>query len=418
MAYYVFRPTILIERYTRLENMTISLSEFITRLAVSPVLRITVLLILGVIMVNGWTDAPNAIASLVASGGMKLGAAVRMAAAFNFAGLFLMSAVNTRVAFTVYHIADFGEDGAAALAALCAALSAIILWSAAAWCFGIPTSESHALLAGLTGASVALRHGFTGVHMQEWGKVLYGLGVSVTLGFLLGWLGGKLLRIAGSKALFAAVPCKGEKCTRKQLLPTAGVSVPYKGEKCPGHCRVPEPPGGSVFHKAKKGITDAQIAGAAAMAFMHGAQDGQKFMGVFLLGVLLAEGKGIAAAGQFVLPFWMMILCSSVMAMGTLIGGERIIKTVGNDMVRLGRMQGAAADGAGALCLLFCSLAGIPVSTTHVKTTAVMGVGAAGARGAVNMGIVKEMLFAWLITFPCCGIIGYLTAGIFLRIIR
>lgn len=340
-------------------------------------LRITVLLILGVILVNGWTDAPNAIATVVATGGMKLGAAVRMAAVFNFAGLFVMSAVNTRVAFTVYHIADFGENGMEALAALCAALTAIILWSAAAWCFGIPTSESHALIAGLTGAAVALNHGFAGIHGEEWGKVLYGLAVSVVLGFAFGWLGGKLAWI-----LEAAVR------------------------------------NGKTAEGIKRNITRAQTGGAAAMAFMHGAQDGQKFMGVFLLGVFLAQGGGSTVSGGFVIPLWMMLLCSMVMAAGTMIGGERIIRTVGSEMVKLESLQGAAADAAGAFCLLFCSLLGIPVSTTHVKTTAIMGVGTAGGKETVNKGIVKEMFLAWLITFPCCGLIGYLTTGVFLRIIR
>ena len=154
------------------------------------------------------------------------------------------------------------------------------------------------------------------------------------------------------------------------------------------------------------------------MAFMHGAQDGQKFMGVFLLGVFLAQGKGSTVPGNFVVPLWMMLLCSAVMAAGTMIGGERIIRTVGNEMVRLERIQGAAADGAGAVCLLLCSLLGIPVSTTHVKTTAVMGVGTAGGKGTVNREIVGEMFLAWVITFPCCGLIGYLTVGVFLSVIR
>ena len=357
--------------------MTLSLSEFMHQWIGNPMLRITVLLILGVILVNGWTDAPNAIATVVATGGMKLGTAVRMAAVCNFAGLFLMSAVNTRVAFTVYHIVDFGENGTEALAALCAALTAIIFWSAAAWRFGIPTSESHALIAGLTGAAVALNHGFGGIHAEEWGKVLYGLAVSVVLGFAFGWLGGKLVRFL-------------------EVLGRKGKSV------------------GSI----KRNITRAQMGGAAAMAFMHGAQDGQKFVGVFLLGVFLAEGRGSAVSGGFVVPFWMMLLCSMVMAAGTLIGGERIIQTVGNEMVKLESIQGAAADGAGASCLLFCSLLGIPVSTTHVKTTAIMGVGTAGGKETVNVGIVREMFLAWVITFPCCGLIGYLTTGVFLGIIR
>lgn len=387
--------------------MTISLAEFVAQLADNPVLRITVLLISGVIMVNGWTDAPNAIASVVATGGMKMGAAVRMAAAFNFAGLFVMSAVNTRVAFTVYHIADFGNNETEALAALCAALTAIILWSAAAWCFGIPTSESHALIAGLTGAAVTLHHGFTGIHAKEWGKIWYGLVVSVALGFVFGWLGGKLIQILAYRARRKEeVEEKRKKVWEKSFSEEKGKKIRQKS-----FAKI-------EVIKINQKIARAQIVGAAAMAFMHGAQDGQKFMGVFLLGLFLAEGRAPMAFGNFMIPFWMMLLCSAMMAAGTLIGGERIIKTVGSDMVQLKRIQGAAADGAGALCLLFCSLLGIPVSTTHVKTTAIMGVGTAGEKDAVNIGIVKEMFLAWLITFPCCGLIGYFTAGMFLRIIQ
>lgn len=112
------------------------------------------------------------------------------------------------------------------------------------------------------------------------------------------------------------------------------------------------------------------------MAFMHGAQDGQKFMGVFMLGVFLASGNGDAA--QFTLPLWLMILCSLVMAVGTSVGGYRIIKAVGMDMVKLEKYQGFAADLAASACLLVSFFTGgIPVSTTHTKTTAIMGVGAA-----------------------------------------
>ena len=349
--------------------MTISLKEFIDQIAVDPTLRITAILILGVILVNGWTDAPNAIASLVATGGMELKEAVRMAAIFNFTGLFVMTTFNAKVAFTIYHMVDFGNDSGNALTALCASLTAIIVWAAAAWCFGIPTSESHALIAGLSGAAIAIHNGFKGINGQEWIKVLYGLVFSSVLGLGFGWLGGKMV---------------------KYLMPE-------------------DKYGNSSF------IVPAQTFGAASMAFMHGAQDGQKFMGVFLLGIFLAEGKD--AAGSFKVPFWMMILCSIVMAAGTAIGGERIIKTVGKDMVSLKKTQGIAADGAGAVCLLISSLTGIPVSTTHVKTTAIMGVGMADDISSVNMGIVKEMILAWIITFPCCGIIGYLVAKLFILLV-
>lgn len=350
---------------------TISLREFLCDLPGNPPLQITVILILGVILVNGATDAPNAIASLVASGGMELKRAVRMAAFFNFAGLVLMTSWNANVAFTIYHMVDFGNSPGRALTALCAALTAIILWASAAWCFGIPTSESHALTAGLTGAAISIHNGLAGIHWQEWIKVLYGLFFSGLLGFGLGWMGGKCL-------------------------------LPVKKRN------------GRGYGKHKNGIVRAQTAGAAAMAFMHGAQDGQKFMGVFMMGIFLAGGK--TPGGNFSVPLWMTALCSIVMAAGTAIGGEKIIKTVGMDMVKLQKPQGLVSDAAAAACLLFSSQIGIPVSTTHVKTTSVMGVGLADNADAVDKVIIKEMLLAWIITFPCCGGIGYIAAEFFQRL--
>lgn len=354
------------------EHMTIPLYDFIIAFLQTPALQITTILLIGTIIVNGATDAPNAIASLVASGGMELKPAVRMAAVFNFAGLALMSVWNANVAYTICHMVDFGNSPGKALTALCAALTSIILWSAAAWCFGIPTSESHALIAGLTGAAIAIHNGLSGINGMEWIKVLYGLAASGVLGFSLGWLGGKC--------------CIWQ---RKDGI---------KQEK-------------DWVQQRKGRLRRAQIAGAAAMAFMHGAQDGQKFMGVFLLGIFLSMGK--IPGGNFQIPLWMTLLCSAGMAAGTAIGGERIIKKVGIDMVRLHKAQGAAADAAAAACLLLSSLTGIPVSTTHVKTTAIMGVGIASDGETVNRGIMKEMILAWIITFPCCGGIGYCVAKIF-----
>jgi len=155
-----------------------------------------------------------------------------------------------------------------------------------------------------------------------------------------------------------------------------------------------------------------QIAGGAAMAFMHGAQDGQKFMGVFMLGIFLVNGQ--ANVNNFQIPIWLMILCSAVMALGTSIGGYRIIKAVGMDMVKLEKYQGFAADMAGAGCLLLSSITGIPVSTTHTKTVAIMGVGAARRLSNVNWGVVKEMVLTWVLTFPGCGIIGFIMAKLFM----
>ena len=131
--------------------MTISLSEFLAQLAANPVLAVTVALTLGVVLVNGWTDAPNAIATAVSTRAMKPRHAIIMAAVFNFLGLLLVSLVSTAVAHTIFSMVDFGGNSHQALTALMAAMVAIIVWGAAAWWFGIPTSQSHSLIAGLTG---------------------------------------------------------------------------------------------------------------------------------------------------------------------------------------------------------------------------------------------------------------------------
>lgn len=343
--------------------------DFLQRCVQSPALLITVVLVLGVILVNGWTDAPNAIATVVSTGSMRPKSAIMMAAVLNFAGVLVMSLISSKVADTIYKMVDFKGDAHNALVALCAALFAIVLWAVAAWYFGIPTSESHALIAGVTGAAIALG-GADGVNMSEWVKVIIGLFLSTILGFALGYIIVKIV---------IAI------CRHKDRRKT------------------------DAFFK------NAQIAGGGAMAFMHGAQDGQKFMGVFMLGSMLASGQ-YEAGGSFNTMIWLMVLCSVVMSLGTSIGGYRIIKSVGMDMIKMEKYQGFSADMAGALCLLLASLTGLPVSTTHTKTTAIMGVGAAKRLSAVNWGVVKEMVLAWVLTFPGCGLIGFVMAKLFMAI--
>ena len=336
-----------------------------------PALMITVLLVLAVIFVNGWTDAPNAIATVISTRAMPPRAAILMAAFFNFVGVAVMTSVNVAVATTVYKMVSFGSDNRIALIALCAALFAIVVWATAAWYFGIPTSESHALIAGITGAAIAIT-GFSGaINTSEWIKVLYGLVLSTFLGFASG---------------FATVRLVG---------------VLFK--------RMNRRKAGRLFGKA-------QIAGGAAMAFMHGAQDGQKFIGVLMLGILLARGQTVQAGTTLEISVSVMIMCSLVMGIGTSIGGYRIIKAVGMDMVKLEKYQGFSADIAAAGCLLLSSLTGIPVSTTHTKTTAIMGVGAARRLSMVNWGVVRDMVLTWILTFPGCGLIGYGMAKLFIHI--
>ena len=349
--------------------MTVTLVDFLNQLLSNPALVVTTILTLGVVLVNGWTDAPNAIATCVSTRSMGPRAAILMAAVFNFFGVFIMTILNATVAMTIYKMVDFGGNSGDALIALCAALFAIVLWSTAAWWFGIPTSESHALIAGISGAAIALQGGLGGINGSEWIKVVYGLVLSTGLGFAMGWIVVKTIE-----------------------------------RTCAGFDR----------RKTFSVFKNAQIAGAAGMAFMHGAQDGQKFMGVFMLGMFLAEGQGNVS--EFTIPIWLMIVCSLVMALGTSIGGYRIIKSVGMDMVKLEKHQGFSADLAAVVCLFLASIFGLPVSTTHTKTTAIMGVGAAKRLSSVNWGVVREMVSAWVLTFPGCGLIGFLMAWVFMKI--
>ena len=349
-----------------------SILEFWSQMTANPLLFIAVVLTMGVILVNGWTDAPNAIATCVVTRCMPPKAAILMAAVFNFLGVFIMTLINSTVAETITKMVDFGSDPDLAIIALSAALFAIVLWATLAWIFGIPTSESHALIAGLTGSAIALQGSFESVNGNEWIKVVYGIGISVLLGFGLGWIVCKIVTM--------------------------------------------------LFYKANRPKTEpffrgAQIVGAASMAFMHGAQDGQKFMGGVLLCVYMSQGQGLPSDLNIAKDYmWLMIICSVVMAAGTAMGGKKIIKSVGMDMVKLEKYQGFSADIAGALSLLICSVFSLPVSTTHAKTMSIMGVGAVKRVSAINFGVVKEMVLTWVLTFPGCGLVGFLMTKLFMYI--
>ncbi len=343
--------------------------EYIDQMSGNPMLLVSTILTLGVILVNGWTDAPNAIATCVSTRAIGVRSAIIMAAVFNFLGVFVMTAINASVAMTIYNMVDFGGDARLSLIALCAAMAAIVIWATAAWYFGIPTSESHALIAGISGAAVAIHNSFAGINGSEWIKVIYGILFSTLLGFGFGFAIAKL----------TALLCRN--CNRL---------------------------------KTERFFSAAQVAGGAAMAFMHGAQDGQKFMAIFLLGAAFANGQ--ADTSTFIVPVWLMILCSVVMGLGTSIGGYRIIKSVGMDMVKLKPYQGFAADLSATICLLLSSLTGMPVSTTHTKTTAIMGVGAARRISNVNWSVVRELVLTWVFTFPGCGLLGFGMAKLFLML--
>jgi PiT family inorganic phosphate transporter len=318
-------------------------------------------LISGVVFVNGFTDAPNAIIGPVATKTVTYRRAVRFAAICNLLGLIVMSAVNNAVAGTVLSFMDFTGYGTIdSFIALVAAMTAIIIFAVAAWAFGIPSSESHALIAAMTGASMALGAPDFKFPASAWQKVLFGLVISVVLSFIAG--------VILSKAF----------------------ERPLK--------RVPI-----------KVLDLSQLFAAGAMAFMHGAQDGQKFTAVFIAAGFLFNQE---ITGDFSAYLPSVLLCGVLMALGTGAGGRRIIEHVGVKMVSLKKWRSVAADAAAGACLLFASLTGIPMSTTHTKMTAVMGACFFDKKKPVNYKIIGGILFAWLITFPASLALGFFFAKI------
>lgn len=242
----------------------IEFGAFLTALTGSPVLVVVLLLTLGATVVNGATDAPNAIATVVGTRSMSPGAAIIMAAICNFIGLLAVTTIGAAVAKTIFTMANFGGNNEAALLALAAAMVAVIAWGVITWIFGIPTSQSHSLIAGITGAAIALQNGIGGVNPDEWVKVLYGLVISTILGFFCGWLFTKLIEF------FAR---------------------------------------GINRRKSANFWHWAQIISGAGVAIMHGAQDGQKFLSVSMMGIMLCMGMG-TETGDVQFPLWLVILCA------------------------------------------------------------------------------------------------------------
>lgn len=271
------------------------------------------LLVLAVIFVNGWTDAPNAIATAVGSGAMSFRRGVLLAAACNFAGAVFACLCFPAVADTMGELVAFSDPRGAVLA-LNAALLSIVLWAVAAWRFGLPTSESHALLAGLSGGALALGTGAAQLSPGAWLRALAGLALSLPAGVLAG------------------------RTLRRALV---------------GRVRRP-----AAWQK-----------GAAALtALLHGVQDGQKFLALLLLTDGLDGHQSCSRPG-------MALLTAGVMAFGTALGGKPIVEKVGTELAALSPADGLAADlGAGSV-LLICSALGLPASTTHAKVAAICGAG-------------------------------------------
>jgi len=317
-------------------------------------LGLVLLLILAAEFVNGWTDAPNTITTVVSTRVLSPYRAVVMAAVLNILGAL---ATGTLVAVTIGK--GIVKPEVIGLHTVASGMLAIIIWGTVAWRWGLPTSETHALVAGLAGAGLAAA-GPSVLLWEGWQKVLMGLGLATVLGFLFG-----LIIMTVIYRLFSRTT--------------------------PSSIR-------AVFGRL-------QILSAAFMAFSHGSNDGQKFMGVFALALFLG-----GVLPDFRVPVWVILICGIVMGLGTSFGGWRIIKTTGFQLTKLEPVNGFAAESSASLTILLASGLGIPLSTTHTINTAIMGVGATRRFSAVRWGITIQLVLTWIFTFPVCAALGFLFA--------
>ncbi len=318
------------------------------------------LLVLAAEFVNGWHDASNAIATVVSTRVLSPRVAIVMATVFNAVGAFSGTAVAATIANGIV------DAHAISLVTVAAAMVAIVVWDVLTWYYGLPTSSSHALVAGLSGAGLAAA-GPSVLLWEGWRKVLIGLLFSTFLGFF-----------AGVFLIWSIVwICRGWS---------------------PGRVR-------TVFGRL-------QVFSAVFMAFSHGSNDGQKFIGVFTLALVLG-----GVLPEFHPSFGVVLLCSITMGIGTSVGGWRIIRTMGMKIARLEPYHGFAAETAAGTAIELASRLGIPLSTTHTINTAIMGVGSSRRLSAVRWGVVGDVVTAWILTFPVCGAIGWAVAAVLAKLL-
>ena len=302
-----------------------------------------ILSVTAVVVVNGWTDAPGALTTVVCAGALPYRRAVGLVALCNGVGAALAGLLLPRVASTMLQLAVFPRLGGwAACLLLCLVLWVVSLWGALAWVWGIPTSESHALLAALGGAALAVGGGSPDLAL--WGQVGLGLICSAGGAWLLG----------------------------RWMLP-----------------RNPQPQSAALGTK--------QTLYCAGLALLHGAQDGQKYTAM-----LCAAGLGSGFGGQL----GAVLLCACAMALGSSLGGGRIVQSIGSDMAPLDGHTALCTDRASALTLAVCTLLGLPVSTSTVKVCS--SAGAAHRLGLLHHRVFGRMWAAWLLTFPVCLGLGWL----------
>ncbi len=304
--------------------------------------------------VNGWTDAPNVIAPIVATGVMSPRSAILMAVVMNTAGAMSGTAVATTVGKGIV------EPSALTLSSITAAMLSIVAWGAFAARAGLPVSKSHALLAGLAGAAFA-GGGWAALQWAGWQKVIIGMLLSIVFGSTGAYgIGLTIVRLAAG-----------------------GSPIPMK----------------QLFDRLSN-------VAACFLAFNHGLNDGQKFMGVFATTLLTAGVMSV-----FAIPIWVILICALTMAIGTSAGGWRIIRTLGFRMTRLRSWQGFAAQAAAGCTIFGASGFGVPLSTTHTIASAIVGAAASSGVTDIRWLVLRRIVLGWLITFPVCFAAAFAAAS-------
>lgn len=307
---------------------------------------------------NGFNDAANAIATVVSTRVMSPLVAVTMAGVMNFLGALSGTAVAKAVGKGVV------DPDSVTLVVVAGGVAAAAAWIFLASRMGLPVSGSHSLIAGVAGAGIA--HGGTGV--------LVGSGI---MKIVLGLAFSPLLGLTGGFAIMLTIYWVFRHVSPAMVT--------------------------SVFSKL-------QIGTAAAMAFSHGSNDAQKTMGIITLALFVSRAYNLET---FEIPFWVILLSASVMALGTYFGGSRVIRTLGVRIITMRPVHGFAAESAAATVIEVATRIGIPVSTTHVITSTILGMGSTRRISAVRWGVAKGIVYAWVLTFPICGVLG---AGLYLLV--
>ncbi len=310
-----------------------------------------VVLALAFDFINGFHDTANAIATSVLTKALSIRNAIVMAAIANFTGAILWTGVAHAVGTGIVDPKMVHNDQALVISALIGA----IIWNLATWYVGLPSSSSHAIIGALVGA-VVVRSGFRTLNSGGLTHIMTWLVISPLLGFFIGV--------------------------------TAMVVVAWMFRN-----RAPS--------RINTWFLRLQAISAGVMAFSHGANDAQKSMGIITLGLV-----NLGFLTTFDVPRWVMFACATAMACGTAAGGWRIIKTVGRKVIGLQPVHGFAAETSAASVIILATVFRAPVSTTHVISSAVMGVGAAKNLKGVRWGIIRQIVAAWFLTLPVCAILG------------